>query len=275
MKRKLTIATIALVLVLTLVVVFAGCNPGEQDVEINVTHDYDVEKVEEKLNALKDDGILIRLRASVSTEMKDEEDNLREEIDLLAYGAKGDVYYFQYGDDGNELYLDFSNADRCEKYESKKEDGESVWYKTVIYYDETTTAETVEEEELTGDVLDIWSFLGQYAGFGSGKGTKTSERLEMCGRDCDKYVYKSGKSIPIVGSVKIIQQLWIDKATGACLKYVVTGKASFAEDSANGTLSFECTQFDTAWKPVLPIVDEAHTTIQNSNEDSADLENEN
>lgn len=272
MKRKFVIVFAVFALVLSLAV-FAGCNNTESDIEINVSHDYDVDKVAENFDALKDDGILVRLSASVSTEMKDEEDNISEDIDLLAYGAKGDVYYFQYGDDGNEIYLDFSNADRCEKYESVKEDGESVWYKSVIYYDDTTSAETVKEETLTGDVLDIWSFLGQYAGFGEGKGTKTSERLEKCGRDCDKYVYKSGKSIPIIGTIKLIQQLWIDKETGACLKYVVTGKASFAEETANGTVSFECTQFDTAWNPVFPQVDEDHTTVQHASTEDAEDEN--
>ena len=272
MKRKFVVVLAVFALVLSLAL-FAGCNPGEQDIEINVTHDYDVEKVEANLNALKDDGILVRLSASVSTDLADEEDNFNEEIDLFAYGAKGDVYYFQYGEDGNEIYLDFSDEEYCVKYESVKEKGESVWYKSVIYYDDTTSSETVKEKTLTGDVLDIWSFLGQYAGFGEGKGTKTSERLEKCGRDCDKYVYKSGKSIPIIGTLKLIQQLWIDKETGACLKYVVTGKASFAEDTANGTISFECTQFDTAWNPVFPQVDEDHTTVQYPDTDDADEEN--
>ena len=262
MKKKLIVVVAIFALVLSLATVFAGCNKTEQDIEINVSHDYDVEKVEENLNALKGDGILVRLSVGVNADLQEEEHDVDKDINLLAYGAKGNIYYFQYGEDGEEMYLDFSNDDRCEQYESKLENGESVWYKTVVYYDETTTAETVKADLMTGDVLDVWSFLGQYAGFGEGKGTKTSERLEKCGRDCDKYVYKSGKSIPIIGTLKLIQQLWIDKETGACLKYVMTGKASFAEDSAKGSITFECTQFDTAWNPTLPVVDEAHTTVQ-------------
>ena len=264
MKKKLIVVVAIVALVLSLAVAFVGCNPDEPDVEIDVTHDYDVEKIEENLNALKGDGILVRLSANVSAEMQGDEDDFEKHIELFAYGANDDVYYFQYGEDGNEIYLDFSNDDRCEKYESVKEEEESVWYKSVIYYDDTTSAETVKEETLTGDMLDVWTYLGQYAGLGQGKGTKVSERLEKCGRDCDKYTYKSGKNIPIIGSIKLIQQLWIDKATGACLKYVMTGSASFTDKSANGRVEFECTTFDTTWTPNLPTVDDEHTTVQNA-----------
>ena len=262
MKKKLIVVVAIVALIAVLAGVFTACHKRERIVDIDISKDYNAEEVEENLNALKDDGIFVNLKVAVEAASSSEDSEDLTKAFNFAYGAKGDLYYYCVGDESTEVYLDFNNDDRYEVYTRIGADGE--WEKTVTYYTEDETEEDAKEAELDdASLAGVWGYLSQYRGFGEGKGTKSSARLDSCGRDCDVYKYRDGKWIPFVANIKLEQEVWIDKATGACLKYTAYSSAKAGDSAVSGSVSFECTAFSTAWTPTLPQVDEEHTRVYN------------
>ena len=98
MKKKFLILTIVVALVVVFALVFSSCsakkkiddiiNGGATDNGIYPSADYDTAQIEQKLNEMKGNGVYVKIR--VTDDGEDEE--------FFAYGAKGEVYFFQYGD---------------------------------------------------------------------------------------------------------------------------------------------------------------------------------
>ena len=95
----------------------------------------------------------------------------------------------------------------------------------------------------------VWGYLGAYSIATSGTGTKTSDTF--LGRPCDKYVYRDAAA-SVYGSASVSTEYWIDKQTGVCLKYSVSGSAITVDGAESASVSYECTSFETSWNPTLP-----------------------
>ncbi|MBR4801056.1 MAG: hypothetical protein IK048_05275 [Clostridia bacterium] len=229
-----------------------GGNNGD---EINISDDYDSTQVEAHLNALKADGVFVKLQLDYS-----DSDDGAGETEYMAYGAKGDIYFYQYGDANDQVYVDMRSDDYIVVYEMDAEEGQApVWTKEITYYDQYYTKETIQRLALV-EAGSVWMYLANYAQVGAGAGTKST--ATVAGRSCDKYVYSEGYA-GIGGAFSYSQEYCIDKGTGVCLKYAASVSATSLEGSGSAAVNFEATQFLTTWNPTLPTVDEAHTTYTN------------
>ena len=129
MKKRFWTIALIVVLAALLSALFISC--GKEDVEdlindvtggnengetINVANDYNYAQIEAKLNELKTDGVFVNVRTTVTTS----EDGT--ETANYAYGAKGDVYYFMYGNNDSQMYVDLSANDRFVMYDAYTDD---------------------------------------------------------------------------------------------------------------------------------------------------------
>ena len=212
---------------------------------ISAANDYKSEEINAKVDALKASGIMIRMRISGSGTDKD------ESTVEYAYGAKGDIYYYDMGE--GETYLDLSADDHYDTYTSHTDDeGNVVWHKETAAYSEYYSKEEVKAGADATSSL-IWGYFGIYADAAAGEGTKST--ITMLGRSCDKYVY-SDAGASIQGAAKYKSEYVIDKETGICMKYVVSIDYATTTGSGSVGMSFECTEFNTHYNPVLPAVTE-------------------
>ena len=87
----------------------------------------------------------------------------------------------------------------------------------------------------------INGFMTMYQAYEGMDAVKTSDTV--AGRSCDKYTI----SYASLG-VAVTYSFSIDKATGACLKWDISG----ASVDASGSVSFVCKEFKTNYKITLP-----------------------
>lgn len=269
MKKRFWTIALIVVLAALLSALFISC--GKEDVEdlindvtggnengetINVANDYNYAQIEAKLNELKTDGVFVNVRTTVTTS----EDGT--ETANYAYGAKGDVYYFMYGNNDSQMYVDLSANDRFVLYDAyTDDDGRVLWEKEITNYDEAAgLTKDALKQQAEAMATGVWGYLGAYSIATSGTGTKTSDTF--LGRACDKYVYRDAAA-SVYGSVSVSTEYWIDKQTGVCLKYSVSGSAITVDGAESASVSYECTSFETSWNPTLP---QATRTVIDGNE---------
>ena len=190
---------------------------------------------------MKTAGIYVKLKITGQS------DGEAAETEYYAYGAKGEIYYFMYGEDEDQIYLDLTAADSCTMYTCEKNNGNLAWSKTTTPYTSEFNKETMKQQA-EAMAAGVWSWFGYYAG-ATGEGTKTT--ATMLGRTCDKYSIKqSAATWGAKGEVDC--EYWIDQATGVCLKYSVSGSAVTKEGATSGSFAMEATEFRTNWTPTLP-----------------------
>lgn len=264
MKKKLAIILVAVTLVVALSIALTSCNmikgliPGGDDGdEINISSDYDYSKIEENVNEMKTNGIYIEVKVT------GESDDSAPTEEYYTYGAKGDIYYYSYGEEKDQTYYDLTSDEYYVTYTLEEENDELVWNKTITAYSEYMTKDQAQRAANLQGAL-VWSWFGYYANAGSGNGTKTTTTI--AGRSCDKYEYNT--NVAVVGAAASVKQIYcVDKETGVCLKYSVTGSAVSTDGSSSGSYAMECKKFQTNWTPELPTVDAAHTHDNTSTND--------
>ena len=173
-----------------------------------------------------------------------------QDDDYYAYGVKGEVYFFQFGDNIDQMYIDLSNANQSSWYYCERGQNNQVeWIKTVTTYDANVTKESTKASAnaLAGS---IWNWLGYYK-MATGEGTKTTENF--LGRTCDKYVMTQTTST-FNASASVSYSYWIDQATGACLKFTASSNVSAQNEVSSGMFSMEAMEFVTNWQPSFPQV---------------------
>ena len=246
MNRKFRFLAIV-ALLLAVVMLLAACKDKDGNETLSIAGDYDAAQIEAKLNELKTDGIYVKLKITGQS------DGEAAETEYYAYGAKGEIYYFMYGEDDDQVYIDLSDATCFTVYSCEKNNGSLAWTKTTTHYTQELNKETMKQQA-EAMAAGVWSWFGYYAN-ATGEGTKTT--ATMLGRTCDKYVMKQS-AVTLGAAGKVDCEYWIDQATGVCLKYAVSGTAVTGEGTTSGSFAMEATEFRTNWTPALPA---AATTV--------------
>ena len=265
MKKKIAILTAVVALIVVFAVVLTSCGiadkvssliPGGGDGDgntISPANDYDSTQIESHINALAAQGIKISLRVTGS-----DDDEGEYEAETYAYGAYGDIFYYCYGEEDEQMYFDLSSDDQFVLYQMEQDGFDYYWTKTIYYYDDLYSKAQLKQV-YGGMAVGIWGMLGYYAGL-NGNGTKTT--ATMLGRTCDKYVMT--QSVAVIGAAASISyECWIDQQTGVCLKYAISGSAVSTDGRESGSFAIEATEFNTNWRPQLPQVSQAHTEVMN------------
>ena len=251
MKKKSTIVLLTAFVVLSLVAALTACSFTTGDAKI--ADDYDPDTVNAKIAELQAGS---GFKLSYTAEGTDDDG---KQMENLSYGAKGDIYYYQTSD--TEVYFDLSSDQEAVTY--TKTDG--VWSKKVQTYTDGYTKADMEAN-VQNEVNAAMGYMTYYYNMEGGmvKGT-----AEVLGRTCDTYTV-GGKVGSFVSFSTVIS---IDKATGICLKWEVSGQAL----GQSGDVTFTCTEFNTNPTFTLPTVDEEHTTreVLHGNTDENENANEN
>ena len=265
MKKKIAILTAVVALIVVFAVVLTSCGiadkvssliPGGDGGDgntISPANDYDSTQIESHINALAAQGIKISLRVTGS-----DDDEGEYEAETYAYGAYGDIFYYCYGEEDEQMYFDLSSDDQFVLYQMEQDGFDYYWTKTIYYYDDLYNKAQLKQV-YGGMAVGIWGMLGYYAGL-NGEGTKTT--ATMLNRTCDKYVMT--QSVAVIGAAASISyECWIDQQTGVCLKYAISGSAVSTDGRESGSFAIEATEFNTNWRPQLPEVSQAHTEVMN------------
>ncbi|MBQ3754963.1 MAG: hypothetical protein II867_02250, partial [Clostridia bacterium] len=253
MKKRIAILTVVIALIVAFAVVFTSCGikdtiqsltGGDGNDGYNMASDHNSAEIEANLNRMAENGVFVKLRAYGESDGEAEEDT------YYAYGVYGDTYYLMYGDEEDQIFVDLSSNDYMVSYTCDvNESGQVEWTKNIIHYTQGQTKEQAKASA-TAEASLVWVQLGCYAQAGNA-GSKTT--ASMLGRTCDKYVV-SQSAASIYGAASISYEYWIDQATGACLKYCISGSATTVDGSTSGSFGIEATNFDTNWRPQLPRV---------------------
>ena len=197
-----------------------------------VSQDHKAEEVETKLQTLIDtNGLFLKY------EYHSKDSDGEEETGTIAFGADGDIYYIM-TDDEEEAYFDFSDNTKLVSY--RKYDGE--WSKEEMIYNEDFTKEQAEEITKAYSSM-VTGFMTMYQAYEELDAVKTSDTV--AGRACDKYT-----TVVATFGVSITYSFSLDKATGACLKWDISGFTT----EGSGSVSFECKEFKTNFKITLPVI---------------------
>ena len=198
-----------------------------EEVEIN----YDTEKMEENMNAIKEDGLYIELLVT-SYESGDKPETAR-----TAYAETKDMFYFV-GEDSETDY-DFSDSTKTVMYD-KNEEG--VWVRSEVIYEETGMTREQMESNCRLQASSIFTYLGSYEQFNGQKMRKTT--TTVAGRTCDEF----NISVGLMG-YGINYIFAVDPETGMCLKWSLS--ASEGMEGAS-SVSFTCNKFETPYRINLP-----------------------
>ena len=229
MKRKLSLLAIVVALVLVLTMIFVACNKKDDDANTSggssITADYNYQQIAGKVTELANaNGLFVKLHISSTS-------NGQTDTYDVALGVNGQVYYVL--SDGDEVYLDLTSDQYYDVYTPYN----GTWRKARANYSEQVTKETL----VTTYSAMLYGYFGMYQYVTSYDSVKTTATI--AGRSCDKYTFTETAYGATASS-----EVCIDKATGICLKWSAAG--SYQGNS--GSLSFECTQFDTSYTATLP-----------------------
>ena len=207
-----------------------GDGDGGSDDGTTLSEEHKSAEVENKVKELKDDkGFYIKYKVSSTSSDSDDTE------EILEYGANKDLYYYNVG--YSEIVVDLSDKTKMVSYD-KEEDG---WYKTELVYAELGMTEADAKEMMESYFLAISGYMTMYQAYEGMKMTKTSGTV--AGRSCDKYSQKDAT----IGAA-VSYSFYIDKATGICLKWEVSGVST----EGSGSASFECLEFKTSYNVTVP-----------------------
>lgn len=206
-------------------------NGNNNQTSSTVSQDHKAEEVEEKIQALIDiNGLFLKY------EYHAEESDGETATGAMAFGADGDIYYIM--NDDEEAYFDFSDNTKLVSY--RKYDGE--WSKEEMNYNEDFTREQAEEVTKAYASM-VTGFMTMYQAYEELDTVKTSDTV--AGRACDKYT-----TVVTTFGVSISYSFSLDKTTGVCLKWDVSGYST----EGNASVTFECKEFKTNFKITLPVI---------------------
>ncbi|MCR5422545.1 MAG: hypothetical protein K6E74_02800 [Bacilli bacterium] len=204
-------------------------NNNNNDDGSTVSDDHKAEEVEEKLQTLIDaNGLFLRY------EYHSKDNDGEEETGDIAFGADGEVYYILTGDD--ECYFDLSDDTKFVIYQKNEDE----WTKQTIVYDEYYTKDQAQEIANAYTMM-VNGFMTMYQAYEGMDAVKTSDTV--AGRACDKYT----TAVSTIG-VAVTYTFSIDRETGACLKWDISGVST----EGSGSMSFVCKEFKTNFKITLP-----------------------
>ena len=240
MKKRFGIISMIVVLLVCFAVCFTACgskDKGNGD-SINIADDYNYAQIEAKINEMAGtNGVFVKVRVSSSSSGE------ADETYYVAFGVKNHIYY--YLTETSEAYYDLSDNTKGVVYEKN---AAGTWDKDIYYYG---TYYTKENMDAYANALStgVFGWLGYYHYLGAGEGTKSD--TTFLNRSCTKYSISTN----YVGyGASYSQEVIIDKETGACLKYAASASAG----GESGSVSIECTEFNTSWNPTIP-TNIAHT----------------
>ena len=204
-----------------------GNNKEPQDEIAGVKEDYDTKEIDNKLDALRlQNGFFIKYEYAAKEE---------EEAITIAYGAKGNVYYFAVATD--EAIIDLSDDSRMVTYETYY----GKWSSSVIDYSDDFSKEMGKSLTDTYAVL-AKNLCSMYDSVTEGDFVKTADTV--AGRACDKY------TTVLTDGVLLKHIICVDKATGVCLKWEVEAVSA----SGSSFARFECKEFKTNYDIAIPTV---------------------
>ena len=242
MKKRFGIISMIVVLLVCFAVCFTACgskDKGNGD-SINIADDYNYAQIEAKINEMAGtNGVFVKVRVSSSSSGE------ADETYYVAFGVKNHIYY--YITETAEAIYDLSDNTKGVVYEKN---AAGTWDKDIYYYG---TYFTKENMDAYANALStgVFGWLGYYHYLGAGEGTKSD--TTFLNRSCTKYSISTN----YVGyGASYSQEVIIDKETGACLKYAASASAG----GESGSVSIECTEFNTSWNPSIP------TNIANTEE---------
>ena len=251
--KKLHLLWIVLALTLALALVLSACgvnlvkpiidsgtNDNNDDNSGTIDDKNALETVTQKVDALAAaNGLYVRYKVQSDTNKEDGNVDV-----IMAFGRKGELYYWCIDDE--ESYLDLCDG-KADMYSKEKEGN---WEKSDLSILGSEYLNTVKMA-----YTPLFSLMSAYSGMidsGMTKGTET-----VAGRQCDKYV-TTDATIAGMGNLTIC----VDRETGICLR--LTGKAS-TTTGASAWATIECVEFKTSFNPTLPTVTESNGDNENQN----------
>lgn len=241
-KRLLWITTIVAIVLACLA--FTACIPKVEGGDDSPAKDYQASETNANIDAMRNEnGIYLKYEGVVDGEEKED--------GTFVFAAKGDVFYYASNDE--VTIYDLSNAEYSVEYHQANANAE--WTATITYYDETTTKATKEQEvrETAQAILTMATYYDEEESDDEVGGMK-KETAELLGRECDKYSLSFSMGSLARGNTSV----WIDKATGICLRWSANASAL----GQGGGVNFECKEFKESYTaPQIPEVSEENTTI--------------
>ena len=201
---------------------------------IDYTKDQALAKLEELRSST---GYYITYQITTTGDGEDEDDSYS-----ITVASKGDFYYLK-EEDGDEIYYDLSDSTKAISYEKSPSD--ENFYKDELQYNEYLTKDMMKQQF---QVINSW--VGFYSGFMTSYDTVSNETF--LGRSCKKYSQKQSATTT-AGTIKVTYYCYIDKDTGACLKWYAEGEGTSTESGKfGGSVTFECTEFKTSYDLKMP-----------------------
>ena len=197
-----------------------------------VSDDHKAEDVTNIVKTLKDDkGFYIKYKAKSESS----EDYGETSAETIAFGANKDIYYYAFGSE--EHIFDASDKTKLVSYE-KQEDG---WTKEELVYAELGMSEEDGSQMMESYFLSVSIYMTMYQAYEATQMIKTTATI--AGRSCDKYTTAAAT----LGAAYSFS-MYIDKATGICLKWEAAGSSV----EGSGSASFECLDFKTSYNITIP-----------------------
>ena len=231
-------------LIVPCALLMVACKKDEKPQEATISSSYNETNIQNNINNLAEEkgGVFIKVKVTAAGE----ETSVGT---ICAYGRYGDLYYFEIN--GVQTIFDMSSDDYMIKY--YRNTGDDKWTKDGFNYISPAVRERCQKQ-LNEYFETINVQFSVYAQFKNFKMTKTS--AQIAGRDCDKFVLDLSKYASSFGSELGAalgeQTFYIDKETGACLKFEVSVTSQHGSASA----TFECLEFKTGYTITVPTKDE-------------------
>lgn len=224
--------TFALVLlIIPCMFAFAGCKENSKKETIAET--YNTNNVQKNINYVADkkDGVFIKMKVSSSV--------IGDSSMTISYGHNDDLFYFS--TDNQQTIYDFSDDKKVVIYDKM---GNSDWTKNEYEYvanDEFKNKEYYKKQ-VDSAFASIKVSLTAYYQYKDLPALKTS--ATVAGRDCSKYAIELGKDFS-----NLTQNIYIDKETGACLKFEMSADV---REEMSFSATFECLEFKTGYSVNVP-----------------------
>ncbi len=232
-----------------------GCNMMDMLAESDYV--YDAEKVQASINNLTASGYKITVRYLVIGTETGSQPEIQSSGFTIA--AEGDLWYCEQIENGAKttVIMDFSDDTDFVTY--TKEDGDTMWLKTVNSYENIGSKETVKS-------LYMDTYIATFTSYGViGVGLKDKGAVTVAGRACTKYAV----SVSAFGA-SYSNEYCIDNETGLCLKNVM---AVGAASEGSASTSYECTAFEVGYRITLPAESECTTEVKDDDGDNGGSSN--